>query len=338
METRQLSALKKTLETPQKVVIVPHKNPDGDAIGSSLALAHFLESHDHETTVIVPNDYPSFLKWLPGTESIRIYEKELESCEHIINNATLFFALDYNALHRTGDMETVLAECNAEKVLIDHHRLPEDFAEYVYSDDTMSSTCEMIYHFLDMLGAEAAITPAIATCIYVGIMTDTGSFRFPSTTSTTHRVVANLIDKGAVSAEIHNQVYDTNSINKLHLLGRALNNLVVLEEFNTAYITLTQADLDEFDFKKGDTEGVVNYALSVDGIKLAVIFIENKAESIIKMSLRSKGTFDVNLMARNHFNGGGHINAAGGRSHFSLKNTVDNFISILATYKDDLKS
>lgn len=338
MKKSQLSALKAVLETPQKVVIVPHKNPDGDAIGSSLALAHFLKEFNHEVTVIVPNDYPSFLKWLPATKDVIIYEKQVVESEQIIKQASLFFALDYNALHRTGDMQHILENCKAKKVLIDHHRQPDDFADYMYSDDTMSSTCEMIYHFMTMLDLNKSITPTIATCIYVGIMTDTGSFRFAATTSTTHKVIAELIEKGANNTLIHNQVYDTNSVNRLHLLGRALNNLVVLKKFNTAYITLTQSDLDEFNFKKGDTEGIVNYALSVDGIKLAVIFIENKAESIIKISLRSKDKMDVNTMARKHFNGGGHINAAGGRSHYPIKNAVDYFISILPSYIDDLKS
>ena len=169
-------------------------------------------------------------------------------------------------------------------------------------------------------------------------MTDTGSFRFRSTTSTTHRVIANLIDKGADNAQIHNNVYDTNSYNRLQLLGCALNNLKVIPEINTAYITLSQAELNKYDFKKGDTEGIVNYALSVKGVKFAVIFIENQKEGIIKISLRSKGDFDVNTFSRNHFNGGGHTNAAGGRSEESLKNTVEKFISILPAYNNDLKS
>ena len=169
-------------------------------------------------------------------------------------------------------------------------------------------------------------------------MTDTGSFRFRSTTSTTHRVIANLIDNGADNAQIHNNVYDTNSYNKLQLLGCALNNLKLISASNTAYITLSQRELNTHDYKKGDTEGVVNYALSLNGVKFAVIFIENQSEGIIKISLRSKGDFDVNTFAREHFNGGGHINAAGGRSKLSLKKTVEKFISILPTYKNDLKS
>lgn len=338
MTESHLQEIKKQLSTSKKVVIVPHKNPDGDAIGSSLALHHYLVGLGHQSTVVVPNDYPEFLKWIPGTDTVVCFEKDEALAKTNIDAADIFFALDYNALHRTGEMGNYLEASNNFKILIDHHRQPEDFADAIYSDDTMSSTCEMIYHFLEMLDAIDHITPSIATCIYVGIMTDTGSFRFPSTTSTTHRVIADLMDKGAVNAQIHNAVYDTNSLNKLHLLGRALNNLVVLEDFNTAYISLSQKDLDEFQFKKGDTEGVVNYALSIKGIKLAVIFIENLGEKIIKMSLRSKGSFDVNFLARTHFNGGGHVNAAGGRSETSLKSSIDNFISILPQYKKDLNS
>jgi len=196
----------------------------------------------------------------------------------------------------------------------------------------------MIYHFLEMLDTTKSITPEIATCLYVGIMTDTGSFRFSSTTSITHRVIADLIDKGADNSKIHNNVYDTNSFNKLQLLGCALNNLKVLPEFNTAYITLSQEELNKYQFRKGDTEGIVNYGLSIDGIKFAVIFIEHKQEGIVKISLRSKGDFDVNTLAREHFNGGGHINAAGGRSSENLDNTIAYLKSILPHYKEELNS
>ena len=189
-----------------------------------------------------------------------------------------------------------------------------------------------------MLGDTHLVDANIATCLYTGIMTDTGSFRFRSTTSLTHRVVADLIDKGADNANIHNNVYDANSFDRLQLLGRALSNLKYEEALNTAYITLSQQELDSHNFKKGDTEGVVNYALSLGGIVFAAIFIENRSEGIIKISFRSKGSFDVNTFARDHFNGGGHINAAGGRSEDSLNDTIEKFISILPQYKKDLKS
>ena len=200
----------------------------------------------------------------------------------------------------------------------------------------MSSTCEMVYNFIENLDDLDKIDQDIATCLYTGIMTDTGSFRFPSTTSRTHDVISQLISKGANNSEIHNKVFDTNSYSRLQLLGRAMQNLKVITELSTAYISLSQDELDEFNFKKGDTEGFVNYGLSLKGILFAAIFIENKQDDIIKISLRSKGEFSVNEFSRAHFNGGGHTNAAGGRSHDSLESTIDNFISILPQYKDEL--
>jgi len=338
MTKREISEIKDLLKSPKKIVIVPHKNPDGDAMGSTLGLYHYLKLFNHDAKIIAPNDYPDFLKWLPGDEFVLKYDTDKTKADELILNAELVFTLDFNALHRTGDMETVLFEAKGVKILIDHHQQPDNYAKYIYSDVTMCSTAQMIYHFIEMLGDVKKINSDISTCLYTGIMTDTGSFRFRSTTSTTHRVIANLIDNGADNAQIHNNVYDTNSYNKLQLLGCALSNLKLISDSNTAYITLSQKELNTFDYKKGDTEGVVNYALSLSGVKFAVIFIENKSEGIIKISLRSKGNFDVNTFAREHFNGGGHINASGGRSELSLKKTVEKFISILPTYKNDLKS
>ena len=338
MNKNDISELQQLLSTPKKIVVVPHKNPDGDAMGSTLALNHYLLELGHESVVIAPNDYPNFLKWLPGNDDVLIYESNLKTAQQLISDAELIFTLDFNALHRTGDMEKPLSDSNAIKVLIDHHQQPDDYAKYIYSDVTMCSTCEMVYHFFDMLGANNKITSDIASCLYTGIMTDTGSFRFSSTTSTTHRVIADIIDKGANNARIHNQVYDSNSYNRLQLLGKALNNLKVIRHLNTAYISLSQEELNEYNFKKGDTEGVVNYGLSVKDVKLAAIFIEHKQEGIIKISFRSKGNLDVNTLARDHFNGGGHVNAAGGRSELGLIATVEKFITILPTYKNDLKS
>ena len=338
MTERDISEIKELLSTPKKIVIVPHKNPDGDAMGSTLALCHYLKKYKHEAIVITPNDYPKFLKWLPGNDSVLIHDNDHHKSNVLLKNAEIIFTLDFNALHRAGYMEKGLELSKAVKILIDHHQQPDDYAKYVYSDVSMCSTAQMIYHFIEILGDESLIDTDIATCLYTGIMTDTGSFRFRSTTSTTHRVVANLIEKGADNADIHNNVYDTNSYDRLQLLGCALNNLKYIEELNTAYITLSQKELDDHNFKKGDTEGVVNYALSLKGTVFAAIFIENHSEGIIKISFRSKGAFDVNTFARDHFSGGGHINAAGGRSEIDLKSTIEKFISILPAYKDDLKS
>ncbi|MBR9847594.1 MAG: bifunctional oligoribonuclease/PAP phosphatase NrnA [Algicola sp.] len=336
MNKDDINSIKTLLSTPKAIVIIPHKNPDGDAIGSSLGLYHYLKRHNHNVIIIAPNDYPDFLKWMPDEAEILKYDHKKEDCDAIIYNAELIFTLDFNSLGRIGDMETIVSQSEAIKIMIDHHQQPDDYATYTYSDVSMSSTCEMVFNFIDMLNDLDKIDSDIATCLYTGIMTDTGSFRFPSTTSTTHTIVGQLIEKGADNSEIHNQIYDTNSYARLQLLGRALSNLKVIPEYRTAYITLSQEELNAFDFKKGDTEGFVNYGLSLKGIIFAAIFIESHQDDIIKISLRSKGDFSVNELSRAHFSGGGHTNAAGGRSELSLSDTVDKFISILPQYKKDL--
>lgn len=336
MTNEDITHLKKLLTTKKKVVIVPHKGPDGDAMGSTLALKLMLESLDHSVQLIVPNDYPDFLKWMPYQEEVLVYEKTTEKADQYIADAQIIFTLDFNDLSRTGDMHGVLQRAEAFFVMIDHHQQPSDYADITYSDVTMCSTCEMVYHFFEKMGFIDRITPQIATCIYTGIMTDTGSFRYRSTTSLTHRVIAELIDKGADNTTIHENVQDTNTYSRLQLLGVALNNLEVVEDLRTAYITLTQEELDRNNFKKGDTEGFVNYGLSLTGIVFAAIFIENKTEGIVKISLRSKGTFSVNEFARKHFSGGGHTNAAGGKSDLPLKETIEKFISILPQYQTSL--
>ncbi|MDN3723822.1 bifunctional oligoribonuclease/PAP phosphatase NrnA [Aequorivita sp. SDUM287046] len=334
LETTEI--VKKLLASPQKIVIVGHKNPDGDAIGSCLGLSFFLKDMGHTITVIMPNEFPDFLKWLPGVEGIVIHEREREKSTGLIQDADLVFTLDFNCLDRVGEMQGILENCTAKFVMIDHHQQPATYALATYSDVKMSSTSEMVFHFIEALGQGENLSKEIAINLYTGIMTDTGSFRFSSTSPTTHRVAARLIEAGAESAIINQNVYDTNSPERMKLLGVALNNLVILAEFCTAYITLTQKELDEHNFKKGDTEGFVNYALSVKGIIFAAIFIENKQENIVKISLRSKGYFSVNDFARNHYSGGGHINAAGGKSSQDLSKTVNEFISILPRYKNEL--
>lgn len=328
--------VKKLLSTPKKIVVVGHKNPDGDAIGSCVALHCVLKRLGHESEVMMPNDYPIFLKWLPQTDGILIYDKQTEICNDKIAKADLIFTLDFNALDRTGDMQQPLEQAGADFVLIDHHQSPAAYAIATYSDVNMSSTSEMVYHFLKEIGALSWLDEDIATLLYTGIMTDTGSFRFPATSSTTHRVIADLVDHGANGSTIHQNIYDTNTPDRLALLGVALKNMKILPEYNTAYIKLSQKDLDDHNFKRGDTEGFVNYALSVEGIVFAVIFIENKQESIVKISLRSKGSFSVNDFARTYYDGGGHINAAGGKSNISLSKTITEFISILPSHKNEL--
>ena len=336
MNLADVAKVRELLAQSNTIVIVPHKNPDGDAIGSTLGLMHFLRSLGKTSQIIVPNDYPKFLKWMPGNETILNYERQHSQSTAFLEKADLIFTLDFNHLSRTGQMEIVLESSKATFVMIDHHQQPSNYAYVTYSDVGMSSTCEMVYNFIEAFNELEAITPEIATCLYTGIMTDTGSFKFSSTTSRTHRVVANLIDKGAQNMQIHQQVFDTNSSARLHLLGTALNNLVILQEYRTAYITLSQEELDQHNFTKGDTEGFVNYGLTLEGINFAVIFIENREEGIIKISFRSTGDFSVNEFARQHFDGGGHTNAAGGRSNDSMKKTVERFTSLLHKYQKQL--
>lgn len=337
MKRSEIKEIKALFSVPQNVVLVPHKNPDGDAMGACLAMYHFLKLKGHHPTVVTPNDYPDFLKWLPGSKDVYKFDMQNRQSKNAIDTANIIFLLDFNALHRVGDdMQKTLEQFIGTFIMIDHHQQPDTIAKYLYSDVTICSTCQMVYQFIEKLDELSSINKNVATCLYTGIMTDTGSFRFPSTTSTTHRIVANLIEKGANNSKAHNNVYDTNSYGRLQLLGRALSNMVVIEQLKTAYIALTQSDLDEFNYQKGDTEGVVNYALSLKGIIFAAIFIEDIDQQIIKISFRSKGSFSVNNFAREHFNGGGHDNAAGGKETISLDATISKFLNIIPSYKKEL--
>lgn len=327
----EISQLQEILSQPKKISIVSHRNPDGDAMGSSLGLLHFLKQLQHEVTYISPNDYPDFLAWLPNTQNVVIFEKETDKASEILKKSDYVFTLDFNALHRTGDfMGAFMENLNAPMILIDHHELPHSYAKFLFSDTSYGSTCQMIYDFINALGYNHLINKEVATCIYTGILTDSGGFRFPKTTPETHRCVAELIERGVNNSDVYNLLYDNSTYNRLQLLGRALQNLKVLPEYNASYITLSQEELDSFNYQKGDTEGIVNYGLTIKGIHVTAIFIENKDEGIVKISFRSQGNFDVNQFARNHFNGGGHINAAGGKSFSSLEETVNQFIAILA--------
>ncbi|CAI8314072.1 MAG: Bifunctional oligoribonuclease and PAP phosphatase NrnA [Flavobacterium sp. SCGC AAA160-P02] len=336
MNLKQFKELQSFLASPKNIVIIGHRNPDGDAIGASLALSHYLKKKGHYPTVVVPNEYPNFLHWLPGSNNTYRFDWQNSQSQRAIKKSDIIFLLDFNALHRVGhDMQNTLEAYENDFVLIDHHQQPDEF-KYMFSDPEICSTCQMVYHFIEIMEDIDLIDADIATCLYTGIMTDTGSFRFRSTTSLTHRIVADLIDKGAENDKIHSNVYDSNSYERLQLLGKALSNLKVFPEYRTAYITISDDEKKSYNFVKGDTEGFVNYALSVTGIFLAAIFIEDKEQRIIKISFRSKGSFSVNKLARENFNGGGHHNAAGGKSTLSMDETIKKFISLLPKNKLDL--
>ncbi|OFY87605.1 MAG: exopolyphosphatase [Bacteroidetes bacterium RIFCSPLOWO2_12_FULL_35_15] len=335
MNAPQTKEIKALLSTPRKIVIVTHWSPDGDAMGSSLGLYNYLIKKKHKVTVITPNDYPSFLFWLPGNKKVINFSLNARPAKLAVAKAELIFCLDFNSLKRIDALGDEVSKSKALTCMIDHHLQPEDFADFQLHTIEACSTCELIYDFIELLGDKKLIHKDIANCLYTGIMTDTGSFRFPSTTAKTHRIVAALITAGAANAEIHNRIYDDNAEDKLRLLGFCLaEKLTVLNEYSTAFFSLRSDELKHFNYKKGDTEGVVNYALSIKGIRFAAFFVERDGE--VKTSFRSKGDFNVNLFSRKHFSGGGHANAAGGMSELTLDETVIKFVSLLPEYKKQL--
>jgi bifunctional oligoribonuclease and PAP phosphatase NrnA len=334
LEIKKVEAL---LIEPRKIVIVTHKNPDGDAIGSSLALYHYLKLKGHSVNVIVPNEYPQNLKWLTGNQKVVIFEGHVKKASTIIKEAQVIFCLDFNSLKRIDEMGDVIASTEAIKIIIDHHLQPDDFADIVFSEPAASSTAQMIYNFIEALGDVKLLNADISNAIYMGIMTDTGSFRFPTVTARTHHVLAHLIESGATNYVVHDKVFDTNRENRLRLLGYCLSEkMKVFEEFHAALITLTKEELKRFQYNKGDTEGFVNYPLSIQGIQMAAFFTEG--DDSIRMSFRSKGSFSVNELARTHFEGGGHRNAAGGTSYLSMDETISKFITLLPQYRAELGS
>lgn len=331
MNTNDHAFLTNFLKTPKQIAIIPHRNPDGDALGSCLALYHVLKQLNHTVKVVSPNEFPEFISWLPDAHETLIFEKNFDTCKNFLQGSDLVFTLDFNALHRAGDqMGSYLEKLRKPFVMIDHHQMPDNYAKITVSDTSFGSTCELLYRFIQQLGFQQYINKDAATCIYTGIVTDSGSFKYVKTTGDTHRVVADLIDLGVDNPKVHNALFSTTSFNQLQLLGRALQHLKIDTEKSTAYTYLSQDDLDEFNYQKGDTEGIVNYGLSLKGIHFAAIFIENREEGMIKISFRSEDAFDVNEFARTHFNGGGHINAAGGKSFDALNETISNFESIIS--------
>ncbi|HKP32077.1 MAG TPA: DHH family phosphoesterase [Chitinophagaceae bacterium] len=316
---------------PKKIVITMHQKPDPDAMGSSLGLYHFLKQFGHTIQVISPTNWADFLKWMPGCENVLDFEnpKDRERVDASLKSAEWVFCLDYNTLSRTRHMAGMLRSLKATKILIDHHQQPEvtEF-QYGISSTAKSSTCEMVYDVIVESGHDDKINLEVAQCLYAGVMGDTGSFRFSSTTDSVHHMIASLKKKGLEHTLIHEAVYDNFLENRLRFIGHVLlNRLQVFYESNTAMISIPWKDLVKYDIKTGDTEGLVNYPLSIQGIKLAALIIDRNEE--IKLSFRSKGNFDVNTFARKYFDGGGHFNAAGGRSTESLDATVQRFINAI---------
>ncbi|MBE8719716.1 DHH family phosphoesterase [Sphingobacterium pedocola] len=324
----------KLLTEPKKIVITTHHKPDGDALGSSLGLYHWLKKNNHDVSVVVSSDFPTFLDWLPGRDVIVSYPESPEKCRRLLNEAAIIFCLDYSALSRTSVLEEYIRAASGQKWMIDHHLDPEDFAQLTYWDSNAAATAQLIYTFIaDILGGKEFIDANIATCLYAGIMTDTGSFRFRSTTSAVHHIIANLIEAGARNWEIHEQIYNSSTERRLKFLGYCLLNcLEVIPEYNTALFSISKDDLAQFEISTGDTEGLVNYALSVKGIRLAALIVDRT--ELIKLSLRSIGDIPCNEICKKYFHGGGHLNASGGSSSEDLTTVVNTFKSILPEYKE----
>ena len=325
--------LKNLLSSKQNVVITTHVNPDGDAIGSSVALFNFLIKMGHNVSVIVPNDYPDFLKWMKNDELIINYSNSKNESQEKIKNASLIFCLDFNNLNRINELGDYISESKAKKVLIDHHLDPSDFYDYKIHDVKASATAELVYNFLIELDSNA-VDKDISEALYTGILTDTGSFKF-SMSPKVHKIVSDLMSRGVDIGFINNKIYDSNSLDKLKLIGYALSEkLEVISNGNAAYIVLSRKDLKDHNFKKGDTEGLVNYALSISNVNMAVLIIETKER--IKFSFRSIGQFSVNEFAKKYFNGGGHKNAAGGSLEDKLSVALEKFLKDISKHSKDL--
>lgn len=325
------------LDKPRKVVVTMHQKPDPDAMGSSLAVAHFLRSLGHEVTVISPTNWPDFLNWMPGCKEVIDFELNREKATGFIEKAEWIFCLDFNAIYRTKNLAPKLEKAEAIKVLIDHHEQPQtESFDYGISTVSKSSTCEMVYDFIVGSGHQDKITLAIAECLYAGIIGDTGSFRFPATSEDVHKMVADLKRKGLKHTRIHEEIYDNYLENRLRFVGNVLlNRMEIFYEYNTALIAVPKSDLLRFDIKTGDTEGLVNFPLTIQGIKMVGLVIDRDEER--KWSFRSKGNVDVNTFARQYFEGGGHFNAAGGRSSDSLDKTVQKFKQAIKQYASQLQ-
>jgi len=334
-----LQAFKSLISSPKRVIIVTHFKPDADALGSSLGLAGYLIKKGHSVSVITPSNYPDFLAWMPRNESVLALSNdkpEIEKrAEQLIHESEVVFCLDFSSLSRINSLGEMIRKSGAVKVLIDHHLEPENFAQFVQWTTASASTAGLIFELIEELGEKALIDRDIANCLYAGLMTDTGGFRHNNTRQKEFLIASELVGLGADPHETARLIYDTSTLERLRLTGFVLSQkLVVLPEYNTAYMTLSQDELKAYGAQTGDTEGLVNYGLCIKGVKLSVLMYDRKEE--IKLSFRSLGDFSVNEMARKYFEGGGHRNASGGSSKLSLENTLKKLLEILPEYKVQL--
>lgn len=326
----EISEIKDLIAFPKNVAIITHRNPDGDALGSSLGLRFFLEKYNHSIKVILPSEYPSNFQYLHGIEECVIYDFKHEETAKILKNADIIFCLDFNALDRVDKMGPLIEDARAKKILIDHHLDPEPFVDYTYSDTKASSTCELIHQFIHQLGAIDKLDARIGEALFTGIITDTGSFKY-STNPITYKVAAELKEVGVDDYTLQDKIFNTLTEKQLKLLGHALvNRMEVIPGLGAGIIALTKQDYFDYDIQRGDTEGIVNFILMMDGIKVAAFMREQP--TIVKMSFRSKGDISVQALARDHFRGGGHKNASGGAAYAKLEDVVDRFKSVLPKY------
>ena len=330
MKDLTLKSVTKLFSEKRNIIFIPHSSPDADALGSCLALYHFF-NQENEVNIISPNEYTEILNFLPGSENILNYERDKEKCENIFNKGDVIFTLDFNSLGRARNLSSLISKSSATTIMIDHHENPDNYADITISNSKMSSTCEMVYDFICSID-KSKIDNKIATCIYTGIVADTGSFRFPSTTSKTLKVGSELINHGVNVTEIFEKLHNNFQFNRLKLLGSTINNFKKISGLPVVYTSITDNDQKVNNFKKGDSEGFVNFGLSVADILCSVLFIEKKDEGLIKISFRSKGDFKVNIFASKYFNGGGHEHASGGISKLSLQETEKKFISDIKKY------
>jgi len=336
LENSDFTAISEKLANPSKVLLTTHSNPDGDAIGSCLAFFSYLKKKNHAVKMIIPDPFPEFLAWMSGHEEILDFENQKNACLEAIKSADLIFALDFNNLSRLNNVGKFILESSSCKMLIDHHLFPSDEFLYKISTSLTSSTSELVFDFIKDSGDIHLIDKEMAACLYAGIITDTGSLSYSCNYVKTYLTIAELYKLGIDGEHIHRLIYDTFSENRLRLLGYSISDkLTVLPEFHTAYITLSKEDLQRFNYEIGDTEGVVNYALSIKDINLAALFMER--DGIVKVSFRSKGNFSVEEFAREHFDGGGHHNASGANCQTTLKQTIAKFKALLPVYQSQLK-
>jgi phosphoesterase RecJ-like protein len=328
------SELRQLIRVPQNVAICSHRNPDGDAIGSALAMSLYLQQYGHTVHVLFPSEFPYEFEELPQSEDILIWDIHTEECKHVLSKKNLFFFLDFNAYNRIDRMGDYIKDLPGVRVMIDHHLYPDPIADYMYSDPSASSSCEMVYRFITGMGDIQKINPTLGKCIYTGLITDTGSFRY-ATNPMVFRIAADLVERGMDDTSVQDMIFNSQKEKNLRLLGHCLaNRMEYWPEYRTAMIWLSKKDYEVFNIQRGDTEGIVNYMLMIRDVRLAA-FIHNQP-TVVKLSLRSKGDLDVQDICKKHFNGGGHKNAAGAYTHESLKNTIEKFKNLLPEYKEQL--